>query len=82
MKSQVQRLLSTKGTPRLNALLRRSCAPIGLEGNTFVVQARAPLDREQIETSARCIAGTSCVSIVQYHVSDAGMTCRVMAKED
>ena len=51
--AQVQQLLSKKGNPRLNALLRSSCAPMGLEGNTFVVQARAQLDRQQIEAKFR-----------------------------
>jgi hypothetical protein len=51
--AQVQQVLSKKGTPRLNALLRSSCTPIGLKGNTFVVQARAQLDRQQIEAKFR-----------------------------
>jgi DNA polymerase-3 subunit gamma/tau len=51
--AQVQQLLSQKGNPRLKALLRDSCTPMRLEGNTFVVQARAQLDREQIEAKFR-----------------------------
>jgi chromosomal replication initiation ATPase DnaA len=51
--AQVQQRLSQKGTPRLKALLRDSCTPMGLEGNTFVVQARAQLDRQQIEAKFR-----------------------------
>src|SRR5436309_873576 len=37
--AQVQQLLSKKGSPRLKALLRDSCTPMGIEGDTFVVQA-------------------------------------------
>jgi DNA polymerase III subunit gamma/tau len=49
--AQVQQLLSKKAT--LNALLKSSCTPFGLEGNTFVVQARGQWEREQIETKYR-----------------------------
>jgi DNA polymerase-3 subunit gamma/tau len=48
-----QRLLAKQDSPRLKALLRDSCTPMGLEGNTFVVQARAQLDRQQIEAKFR-----------------------------
>jgi DNA polymerase-3 subunit gamma/tau len=49
--AQVQQLLSKKAT--LNALLKSSCTPFGLEGNTFVVQARGQWESEQIETKYR-----------------------------
>jgi DNA polymerase III subunit gamma/tau len=49
--AQVQQLLSKKAT--LNALLKSSCAPFSLEGNTFVVQARGQWESEQIETKYR-----------------------------
>jgi hypothetical protein len=48
-----QRLLAKQDSPRLKALLRDSCTPMGLEGDTFVVQARAKLDRQQIEARFR-----------------------------
>jgi hypothetical protein len=51
--AQVQQRLSQTGNPRLKALLRDSCTPRGIEGDTFVVQARAQLDREQIEAKFR-----------------------------
>jgi chromosomal replication initiation ATPase DnaA len=51
--AQVRQLLSAKSSSQLNALLRTSCAPIGLEGNTFVVQVPAELVRQQIETKFR-----------------------------
>jgi DNA polymerase-3 subunit gamma/tau len=51
--AQVQQRLSQTGNPRLKALLRDSCTPRGIEGDTFVVQARAQLDREQVEAKFR-----------------------------
>jgi DNA polymerase-3 subunit gamma/tau len=48
-----QRLLAKQDSPRLKALLRDSCMPMGIEGDTFVVQARAQLDRQQIEAKFR-----------------------------
>jgi hypothetical protein len=51
--AQVQQRLSPLGNPRLTALLRDSCTPRGIEGDTFLVQVRAELDRAQIEARFR-----------------------------
>src|SRR5207302_5020086 len=67
--AQVQQLLSAKGTPRRNALLRNSCTPIGIEGGAFVVQTRAHLDTQQIEAKFRTAIEEALAQVLKPGIS-------------